>query len=154
MQPNRLAKESRVRVLGREKGWLKIDHAGTTGYILEKKRFIRLTHIDESAASSVDAAQGMAPAELKELQAEAESLKEKLFEIHREADHKGLSCEIEYDEKYNSWAVSLSKDDHIRYALLHKDDVDGCMAGEKCIYFWSIINEYASILEEKSSLTQ
>ena len=80
-----------------------------------------------------------------------ENLKEKLFEIHREADHKGLSCEIEYDEKYNSWVVSLKKDDHIRYALLHKDDVDECMAGNKCIYFWSIINEYASILEEETS---
>jgi hypothetical protein len=91
---------------------------------------------------------------MKNMPYSKESLKEKLFEIHREADHIGLSCEIEYDERYSSWVVSLSKDGHIRHALLHKNDVDQCMEGKKCIQFWGIINEYASILEEESSLNQ
>ena len=82
----RLAKESRVRVLGREKGWLKIDHAGTKGYVLENKGLIRLISIDESAARSVDTAQGIEPEELKELRHEAETLKGKLEASRRQLD--------------------------------------------------------------------
>ena len=38
-----------------------------------------------------------------------ESLKQKLVEIHCEIKEKGLSLNIEFDEKYNSWAITFSK---------------------------------------------
>lgn len=98
----RLAEQSRVRVLGREKGWLKIDHAGTRGYILENKRFIRLTAIDESAGSSVDAAQGIEPSELKELQIEAETVKEKLDASRRLLDEVTRKEQAMIDEIHAS----------------------------------------------------
>ncbi len=94
----RLAKKSRVRVLGREKGWLKIDHAGTEGYILENKHLIRLITIDESAGRSVDAAQGIEPEELKELQREAETLKGKLEASRRQLDEVSRKEQAVIDE--------------------------------------------------------
>ena len=83
-----------------------------------------------------------------------ESLKKKLLEIHREINQKGLSLNIEFDDRYNSWVITFSKDGHCRHALLHKKDADECMMGEKCIYFWGIIDQYASILEDEISLKE
>jgi murein hydrolase activator len=39
----RLAKGTRVHVAARENGWLKISHAGLTGYILDQAAFVRVT---------------------------------------------------------------------------------------------------------------
>ena len=94
----RLAKESRVRVLGREKGWLKIDHAGRTGYILENERLVILTTIDESAGRSIDSAQGVAPEELKDLQREAETIKNKLDASRKQLDEVNRKEQAVIDE--------------------------------------------------------
>ena len=83
-----------------------------------------------------------------------ENLKTKLFEIHCEINQKGLNIDLEYDDKYDSWAITFSKGNHSRHALLHKKDADECMMGKKCIYFWSIIDQYASILEDLTSSDQ
>jgi len=83
-----------------------------------------------------------------------ESLKKKLLEIHREINQKGLSLNIEFDDRYDSWAITFSKGDHSRHALLHKKDADECMIGKKCIYFWGIIDQYASILEDEIPLNE
>ena len=80
-----------------------------------------------------------------------ESLKQKLLEIHCEIKDKGLSLNVEFDEKYNSWAITFSKGGRSRHALLHKKDADDCMTGKKCIYFWGIIDQYAGILEDEIS---
>ena len=83
-----------------------------------------------------------------------ESLKKKLLEIHCEINQKGLSFNIEYDAKYSSWVITFRKGNISRHALLHKKDADECMMGKKCIYFWGIIDQYASILEDEISLTE
>jgi hypothetical protein len=83
-----------------------------------------------------------------------ESLKKKLLEIHCEINQKGLSLDIEYDDRYNSWVITFSKGNHRRHALLDKKDADECMIGKKCIYFWGIIDQYANILEEEISLNE
>jgi hypothetical protein len=84
----------------------------------------------------------------------SESLKKKLLEIHCEINQKDLSFDIEFDDRYNSWVITFSKGDYRRHALLDKKDADECMIGKKCIYFWGIIDQYASILEEEISLTE
>ena len=83
-----------------------------------------------------------------------ESLKKKLLEIHCEINQKGLSFDIEYDDKYKSWVITFKKGNYSRHALLDKKDADECMMGKKCIYFWGIIDQYASILEDEISLTE
>ena len=83
-----------------------------------------------------------------------ESLKKKLLEIHCEINQKGLSIDVEYDDRYNSWVITFNKGDHSRHALLHKKDADECMIGKTCIYFWGIIDQYASILEDEISLNE
>jgi hypothetical protein len=83
-----------------------------------------------------------------------ENLKKKLLEIHREIDQKDLSLDIEFDDRYDSWAITLSRGGHSRHALLHRKDADECMMGKKCIYFWGIIDQYASILEDEISFAE
>ena len=83
-----------------------------------------------------------------------DNLKEKLLEIHREISQKGLSLNIEFDDKYDSWVITFSKSGHSRHAFLHKKDADECMMGKKCIYFWGILDQYAAILEDEISLTE
>ncbi|MBR9979395.1 MAG: peptidoglycan DD-metalloendopeptidase family protein [Desulfatitalea sp.] len=72
----RLPRDTRVQVLGRDSGWLKIDHRGRTGYILHDDRYVRLTTIAPTAPTTVPA--GPSPEELKALQAKADTLQEKL----------------------------------------------------------------------------
>lgn len=75
----RLARDTQVRVLGREAGWLKIDHRGRTGYILHDARYVRLTTIaGPRATEATDTRNGPGPEELKRLREKAETLHEKL----------------------------------------------------------------------------
>jgi murein hydrolase activator len=75
----RLPKETRVRVLDRESGWLKIDHRGRTGYILHDDRYVRLTTVAAPPpAAAVGARIAPDPDELKRLHEKAETLQEKL----------------------------------------------------------------------------
>jgi hypothetical protein len=83
-----------------------------------------------------------------------ESLKKKLLEIHCEINQGNFSLDLEFDEKYNSWAITFSKGGHRRHALIHKDDADECMMGKQCIYLWGIMDQYASILEEEMTLSK
>jgi len=83
-----------------------------------------------------------------------ESLKKKLLEIHCEINQKGFSLDIEYDDRYTSWVITFRKGNISRHALLHEKDADECMMGKKCMYFWGIIDQYASILEDEISLTE
>ena len=83
-----------------------------------------------------------------------EDLQKKLLEIHCEINQKGFSFDIEYNDRYYSWVITFSKGGHSRHALLHKKDADECMMGKKCIYFWGIIDQYASILEDEISLAE
>lgn len=124
----RLAIESRVRVLGREKGWLKIDHAGRTGYILENERFVHLTAIDESAGQAIDAAQGVAPAELKNRQREAETLKEKLEASRKQLDEVSRKEQAVIDE-INASEQALDR--HRRQVRTTRQALDGLQAKAK-----------------------
>jgi len=75
----RLARDTQVRVLGREAGWLKIDHRGRKGYILYDARYVRLTTFAGPKAPEVtDTRSGPGPEELKRLRKKAETLHEKL----------------------------------------------------------------------------
>lgn len=77
----RLAKQTQVRVLAHQKGWLRIEHHGRTGYILDDPRLVSLTTIEEPRAGGQEGAMA-GPAggqtELKDLNRRAEILQEKL----------------------------------------------------------------------------
>lgn len=47
-----LARGLEVRIVGREKGWLKIERNGLSGFIRHRPEFIRITTIDESPAAA------------------------------------------------------------------------------------------------------
>lgn len=85
----RLVKQTQVRVIGRKKDWLEIDHNGRTGFIANKRRFVTLTTIAEfdspSHEGSViysDPQQG----NLKDLSQTAETVREKLEVSRNELD--------------------------------------------------------------------
>ena len=104
----RLAKESRVRVLGRAKGWLKIDHAGQSGYILENDRYVQLTTIDESAGSSLDADQRVAPEKREAWRREADDLQHKLTASRKQLDAVSRKEQAVIDE-INASAQALDR---------------------------------------------
>lgn len=104
----RLTQKSRVRVLGRDKGWLKIDHAGQTGYILENDRYVQLTTIDESAGSSLDAAQRVAPEKREAWRREADDLQDKLTASRKQLDAVSRKEQAMIDE-INASAQALDR---------------------------------------------
>ena len=77
-----------------------------------------------------------------------EALKEKLIAIHPEIVRKNLNLDLEFEEKYNSWIITLSKGNRSRHAFLDKTDADECMSGNKCIYFFGLIEQYTNIFDE------
>ena len=70
-----LAEGMQVRILARDKGWLKIERNGIVGYVRNRSRFIQIASIDESG-STEDIAAGQV--KLKNLQQEAESIQGKM----------------------------------------------------------------------------
>ena len=139
----RLTKQSQVRVLGREKGWLKIDHAGTTGYILDNRRFVRLTTIDESAGRSVDAAQGVEPKALKKMQREAETLKGKLEASRRQLNEVTRKEQAVIDE-INASEQALDR--HRRQVRAARQGMEKLQQRTK-----EIENDYAALEKEIAS---
>lgn len=73
----RLPAETRVRVLGRDSGWLKIEHGGRTGYLLHDARYVRIAVIAPPAPAA-DQATAPDPEKLKALRAKADELQKKL----------------------------------------------------------------------------
>jgi murein hydrolase activator len=71
----RLARQAEIHVLEREGGWLKIEHRGRRGYILDDPRFVALAPRSDGNAGT---ANGGSEAQLKDLQREAETLQERL----------------------------------------------------------------------------
>ncbi len=77
----RLVEQTQVRVIGKKNGWLKIDHNGRTGYVIDNSRFVTLTTIEEFDKTSKDSHVVYADpghARLKELDAKAETIHEQL----------------------------------------------------------------------------
>jgi septal ring factor EnvC (AmiA/AmiB activator) len=95
-------------VLGRAKGWLNIEHAGQTGYILENDRYVRLTTIDESAGSSLDADQRVAAEKREAWQREADDLQHKLTASRKQLDAVSRKEQAVIDE-INASAQALDR---------------------------------------------
>ncbi|MCJ8501174.1 peptidoglycan DD-metalloendopeptidase family protein [Desulfatitalea alkaliphila] len=73
----RLPAETRVRVLGRDSGWLKIEHGGRSGYILHDERYVRIAVI-AAPAPAADRTAAPDPEKRKALRAKADELQKKL----------------------------------------------------------------------------
>ena len=78
-----------------------------------------------------------------------EDLKKKLLDIHPEITRKRLVLDLEFDKNYNSWVISFIRGSKRRHAFLCKKDADECMRGNKCIYLWGLIDQYAIVLEQE-----
>ncbi|MFZ1985664.1 MAG: peptidoglycan DD-metalloendopeptidase family protein [Desulfatitalea sp.] len=76
----KLAEKSRVRVLARSDGWLKIEYNGRQGYIVDSTRFVRLKEVAPAKPEVPSPPPTKEPeqTQLKDLQREAEELEEKL----------------------------------------------------------------------------
>ncbi|KJS30081.1 MAG: hypothetical protein VR64_17230 [Desulfatitalea sp. BRH_c12] len=70
----RLPSQSQVRVLEHSAGWLKIEHDGRSGYILDRRHLVRVD--PGKAENSVDVTAALKP--LKDLRREADQLQEKV----------------------------------------------------------------------------
>ncbi len=74
-----LARETQVRVLDRENGWLKIDHRGVIGYIANDERYVRLITIGAAPATAAeDTRTKFDEKKLNALRAKADTLQERL----------------------------------------------------------------------------
>lgn len=71
----RLSKGLEVRIVGREKGWLKVERNGLTGYIRHRPQFIRITAINESPVATQPQS---GQAGLKNSHQDTEKIQEKL----------------------------------------------------------------------------
>ena len=70
-----LAKGLEVRIVGREKGWLKIERNGLSGFIRHRPQFLRIATIDESAHAP---RRRSAQSELKDVRQNTETIKKQL----------------------------------------------------------------------------
>lgn len=68
------------------------------------------------------------------MQIAAETLTEKLKEIHPEIDRYGLGLKVRFDKIKKAWAATFSKEGHTMDTYLEDKDVEACMNGEQCVY--------------------
>jgi murein hydrolase activator len=74
----RLARQSRVRVLERKGGWLKIEHEGRRGYIVDRPEWVTVRNVATPGHRTNGPTDDADKQKLKEMVRQAESLNERL----------------------------------------------------------------------------
>ena len=77
-----------------------------------------------------------------------EDLERKLLEIYPELKRVGVSVELEFDHKRDSWILSFTRGHFKKHAFLHQKDAEACMEGRMCMYLWGIVDQYVQEIEK------
>ena len=77
-----------------------------------------------------------------------EDLQRKLLDIYPELKRVGVSVELEFDDKRDSWILSFTRGNFKKHAFLHQKDARACMDDNMCLYLWGIVDQYVKEIEK------
>lgn len=71
-----------------------------------------------------------------------QELKKRIIEIYPEVQKYSVESDVTFDEKTDSWLVTMKKGENELSTHIEKQDAEDCLKGNKCIYLGTQIGRF------------